>query len=139
MKNHELSTHLVCYFSLFKMVHDGRSLRGRSNDAIASACLYIACRQEGKKKLFFSFVHNLQNFFPTQVSHVPSKRLWQSQLSAKKKLVDASSWFWKLMTPMLISFKRVTLWTDFVATWVSVVTFKKLPLPSPRDQLIWTW
>ena len=40
---------LIYYFSLFKMVHDGRSLRGRSNDAIASACLYIACRQEGKK------------------------------------------------------------------------------------------
>ena len=29
---------------LFKKVHDGKNLKGRSNDAIASACLYIACR-----------------------------------------------------------------------------------------------
>ena len=29
------------------MVHDGRSLKGRANEAIASACLYIACRQVG--------------------------------------------------------------------------------------------
>ena len=33
--------------ALFKKVHDGKNLRGRSNDAISSACLYIACRQEG--------------------------------------------------------------------------------------------
>ena len=26
------------------MVHDGKSLKGRANDAIAAACLYIACR-----------------------------------------------------------------------------------------------
>lgn len=37
---------------LFKQVHDGRALRGRSNDAIASACLYIACRQEGVPRTF---------------------------------------------------------------------------------------
>ena len=33
--------------TLFKMVHDGRNLKGWSNDVIASACLYISCRQEG--------------------------------------------------------------------------------------------
>ncbi|KXJ12022.1 transcription initiation factor IIB [Exaiptasia diaphana] len=33
--------------TLFKQVHEQKSLKGRSNDAIASACLYIACRQEG--------------------------------------------------------------------------------------------
>ena len=38
------------------MVHDGRSLRGRSNDAIASACLYIACRQEGVPRTFKEIV-----------------------------------------------------------------------------------
>ena len=32
---------------LFKMVADGKNLKGRSNDAIAAACLYIACEQEG--------------------------------------------------------------------------------------------
>ncbi|EDO36932.1 predicted protein [Nematostella vectensis] len=32
---------------LFKQVHEQKSLKGRSNDTIASACLYIACRQEG--------------------------------------------------------------------------------------------
>ncbi|XP_003743470.1 transcription initiation factor IIB [Galendromus occidentalis] len=38
--------------ALFKQVHDGRSLKGRSNDAIASACLYIACRQESVPRTF---------------------------------------------------------------------------------------
>lgn len=37
---------------LFKQVHDTRSLKGRSNDAIASACLYIACRQERVPRSF---------------------------------------------------------------------------------------
>ena len=37
---------------LFKQVHDGKNLKGRSNDAIASACLYIACRQEGVPRTF---------------------------------------------------------------------------------------
>jgi transcription initiation factor TFIIB len=32
---------------LFKQMHDGKNLKGRANNAIASACLYIACRQEG--------------------------------------------------------------------------------------------
>jgi len=41
---------------LFKMVHDGRSLKGRSNEAIASACLYIACRQEGVPRTFKEIV-----------------------------------------------------------------------------------
>lgn len=31
----------------FKQVTDTKSLKGRSNDAICSACMYIACRQEG--------------------------------------------------------------------------------------------
>jgi len=38
--------------NLFKQVHDGKSLKGRSNDAKASACLYIACRQEGVPRTF---------------------------------------------------------------------------------------
>ena len=42
--------------TLFKMVHDGKSLKGRSNDAIASACLYIACRQEGVPRTFKEIV-----------------------------------------------------------------------------------
>lgn len=33
-------------------VHDGKNLKGRSNDAKASACLYIACRQEGVPRTF---------------------------------------------------------------------------------------
>ena len=37
---------------LFKQVHEGKSLKGRSNDAISSACLYIACRQEGVPRTF---------------------------------------------------------------------------------------
>lgn len=38
------------------MVHDGRSLKGRSHEAIASACLYIACRQEGVPRTFKEIV-----------------------------------------------------------------------------------
>jgi len=38
--------------ALFKRLHDGKNLKGRSNDAIASACLYIACRQEGVPRTF---------------------------------------------------------------------------------------
>ncbi|XP_060074698.1 transcription initiation factor IIB-like [Ylistrum balloti] len=38
--------------TLFKQVHEGKTLKGRSNDAIASACMYIACRQEGVPRTF---------------------------------------------------------------------------------------
>ena len=38
--------------TLFKQVNDVKTLKGRSNDAIASACLYIACRQEGVPRTF---------------------------------------------------------------------------------------
>ncbi|XP_071955914.1 transcription initiation factor IIB-like [Antedon mediterranea] len=38
--------------TLFKQVHDQGTLKGRSNDAIAAACLYIACRQEGVPRTF---------------------------------------------------------------------------------------
>ncbi|KAK3086990.1 hypothetical protein FSP39_000088 [Pinctada imbricata] len=38
--------------NLFKQVHEGKTLKGRSNDAIASACMYIACRQEGVPRTF---------------------------------------------------------------------------------------
>merc|ERR1719219_1168399 len=41
---------------LFKMVSDGKFLKGRSNDAIAAACLYIACRQEGVPRTFKEIV-----------------------------------------------------------------------------------
>jgi len=41
---------------LFKMVHDGRNLKGRANDAIAAAVLYIACRQEGVPRTFKEIV-----------------------------------------------------------------------------------
>lgn len=42
--------------ALFKMVYEGKSLKGRANDAIASACLYIACRQEGVPRTFKEIV-----------------------------------------------------------------------------------
>ncbi|KAK2704808.1 transcription initiation factor IIB-like [Artemia franciscana] len=38
--------------SLFKRFHGGKSLKGRSNNAIASACLYIAFRQQGNPRTF---------------------------------------------------------------------------------------
>jgi len=41
---------------LFKTVYEGRCLKGRANDAIASACLYIACRKEGVPRTFKEIV-----------------------------------------------------------------------------------
>ncbi|ESN95389.1 hypothetical protein HELRODRAFT_185984 [Helobdella robusta] len=38
--------------TIFKQVHVSKSLKGRSNDAISSACMYIACRQEGVPRTF---------------------------------------------------------------------------------------
>lgn len=38
--------------NLFKQVHDQKVLKGRANNAICSACLYIACRQEGVPRTF---------------------------------------------------------------------------------------
>jgi len=37
---------------LFKQVYESKSLRGRSNEAISAASLYIACRQEGVPRTF---------------------------------------------------------------------------------------
>lgn len=41
---------------LFKVVYEGRNLKGRSNSAIAAACLYIACRQDGVPRTFKEIV-----------------------------------------------------------------------------------
>ena len=38
--------------NLFKQVYEQKSLKERADDAIASACLYIACRQEGVPRTF---------------------------------------------------------------------------------------
>lgn len=38
---------------LFKEIHDSKALKGgASNDAIAAACVYISCRQEGVPRTF---------------------------------------------------------------------------------------
>ncbi|XP_035489054.1 transcription initiation factor IIB-like isoform X1 [Scophthalmus maximus] len=38
--------------NLFKQVYEQKSLKGHAHDAIATACLYIACRQEGVPRTF---------------------------------------------------------------------------------------
>ncbi|RUS89100.1 hypothetical protein EGW08_003108 [Elysia chlorotica] len=38
--------------NLFKQVHEGKALKGRSSDAIVSACMYIACRQDQVPRTF---------------------------------------------------------------------------------------
>lgn len=38
--------------TLYKQVHESKTLKGRCNDAIVSACMYIACRQEGVPRTF---------------------------------------------------------------------------------------
>ena len=35
---------------IYKKVEDSKSIRGRNQDAILAACLYIACRQEDKPR-----------------------------------------------------------------------------------------
>ena len=44
MSHHHHHHHHYHYLRHHQVVHDGKSLKGRSNDAIAAACLYIACR-----------------------------------------------------------------------------------------------
>ena len=56
----------------FKEVYESRSLKGRSNDAIAAACLYIACRQEAVPRTFKVFTMNIissrrLNFAPIKI------------------------------------------------------------------------
>jgi len=41
---------------LFKMVHEGKNLKGHSSEVISSACLYIACRQEEVPRTFKEIV-----------------------------------------------------------------------------------
>lgn len=38
--------------TLFKQVHQEKQLKGRANDAVAAACLFIACRQEDVPRSF---------------------------------------------------------------------------------------
>ncbi|CAN9513462.1 unnamed protein product [Ophioblennius macclurei] len=38
--------------NLFKLLYEQKSLKGKPTDAIASACLYVACRQEGVPRTF---------------------------------------------------------------------------------------
>lgn len=38
--------------ALFKQVNDEKALKGRATDAVAAACLYIACRQEEVPRSF---------------------------------------------------------------------------------------
>ncbi|GLH13710.1 Transcription initiation factor IIB [Gryllus bimaculatus] len=60
--------------NLFKQVHDGKNLKGRANDAIASACLYIACRQEGVPRTFkISDVSGLPNMVQRAATHIARK------------------------------------------------------------------
>ena len=47
--------------ALFKQVHVSKTLKGRSNDAIGSACLYIACRQEGVPRTFKGLCQEFYN------------------------------------------------------------------------------
>lgn len=83
--------------NLFKQVHDGKNLKGRSNDAIASACLYISCRFDIPEKTnllrnFFDFPHSLLTT-GKKVFREHSKRSVPSVRSARKKLDDVSSLF----------------------------------------------
>lgn len=60
--------------NLFKQVYEQKSLKGRANDAIASACLYIACRQEGVPRTFkgqttSGALHDLLRIEDASVSH----------------------------------------------------------------------
>ena len=38
--------------ALFKEVHEEKALKGRANDAVAAACLYMSCRLEEVPRSF---------------------------------------------------------------------------------------
>lgn len=59
--------------NLFKQVYEQKSLKGRANDAIASACLYIACRQEGVPRTFKGQNKLLQFQLPRNSSYSCSR------------------------------------------------------------------
>ena len=83
---------------LFKQVHEGKSLKGRSNDAISSACLYIACRQENVPRTFK--VSNLLRCFffkfvriSLYLIKIRFRKFAPFQKSVRKKLGVVSSSF----------------------------------------------
>ena len=96
--------------NLFKQVHDGKNLKGRSNDAIASACLYISCRQvEGFQKTFYSFLFFILYLTGKKAFRVLSKRFAPSVKSVRKRLGGALNSFsrpWKL--PSTSSLLRIS-------------------------------
>ena len=49
---HHIPFHQDRCKTLFKQVYQERQLRGRANDAVAAACLFIACRQEEVPRSF---------------------------------------------------------------------------------------
>lgn len=79
--------------NLFKQVHDGKNLKGRSNDAIASACLYISCRYAffSKEDTFLPSDLFFQIIIGKKVSREHSKKFAPSVRSARKRLEDVSN------------------------------------------------
>lgn len=57
---------------LFKQVHDTQKLRRRPHDILASACLYLACREEGVPRTFkvIAFNNILVIYYNLRVSTV---------------------------------------------------------------------
>ena len=72
--------------TLFKMVHDGRNLKGRANEAIASACLYIACRQEGVPRTFKEIV--AVSTVSKKVKDLPCYRSFRLRLKSVVPIID---------------------------------------------------
>ena len=52
----KFSQNYICHIAKRRRPFLGKSLKGRSNDAIAAASLYIACRQEGVPRTFKEIV-----------------------------------------------------------------------------------
>ena len=59
---------------IYKKVEDLKSIRGRSQDAILAACLYIACRQEDKPRTFKGCEYFLKSLFVCGIHFLLQKR-----------------------------------------------------------------
>lgn len=62
-------TRLLCFDlkdranEIYKRVEDQKSSRGRNQDALLAACLYIACRQEDKPRTVKGTVYDFFNMW----------------------------------------------------------------------------
>ena len=104
--------------NLFKMIKDGKNLKGKANDAITAACLYIACRQEEVPRTFKEIV---------SVSTVSKKEIGR----CFKLILNAHDTRWT-------SSRQETLCLASAGCFTSPGKYRRAPHKSPRKPPTWT-